>query len=74
MYRRGWHLGVEGWSWRRRLFVKEKELYLEYCAALENLFLQVGVQDCWKWCLDPDSGYSVSGAYHLLTNTIPLTV
>jgi hypothetical protein len=59
-------------SWR--LFLWEEELYFECCAKRKNFFLQVGFQDCWKWCPDPDLGYLFGGAYHLLTHTVSLTV
>jgi hypothetical protein len=29
--------------------------------------LQVHTLDDWEWLPDPDAGYSVSGAYHILT-------
>ncbi|PNX91614.1 receptor-like kinase, partial [Trifolium pratense] len=53
--RRGWCVGGEGMRWRG-FFLRGRELYLECCVALENFFLQVGVQDCWKRYPDPDSG------------------
>jgi hypothetical protein len=31
-------------------------------------------RDCWKWYSDPDKGYSVKRAYHLLTHFVLLTV
>ncbi|MCI83860.1 hypothetical protein A2U01_0105136, partial [Trifolium medium] len=35
---------------------------------LLNLSLQAQSSDCWHWQPNPDKGYSVHGAYQLLTS------
>jgi hypothetical protein len=67
MYRLGWGFYGNGWRWRRRLFAWEEELWGECCGVLANVLLQVHTLDDWEWLPDPDAGYSVSGAYHILT-------
>jgi hypothetical protein len=69
MCRMVWVVGSGGWRWRRQLFVWEEEL-----VVLENLFLQVDVVDKWMWLPDPTNGYSVRGAYHLLTHLVPVII
>ncbi|KAK2365229.1 hypothetical protein QL285_090004 [Trifolium repens] len=73
MYRRGWGVREAGWRWRRRVFLWE-ELDMECCAALDFIFLQDAIPDRWRWLPDPNTGYSVSGAYHLLTHIVSLVV
>jgi hypothetical protein len=47
-------------------------LMLGECQALlHNLLLQVQSPDLWQWQLDPDRGYSVRGAYQILTSQQP---
>jgi hypothetical protein len=36
-----------------------------------NVVFQVNSSDKWDWLPDPDTGYSVGGAYHLLTHLYP---
>ncbi|XP_039686055.1 uncharacterized protein [Medicago truncatula] len=58
----------ERWSWRRRLWAWE-ELLLEECRALLfDISLVPNVLDFLEWLPDTAEGYSVSGAYDLLTN------
>jgi hypothetical protein len=40
-------------------------------ALLHNFFLQAQFRDMWLWWLDTDRGYSVRGAYQLLTSHPP---
>ncbi|MCH92926.1 H+-transporting two-sector ATPase alpha/beta subunit central [Trifolium medium] len=56
-----------GWRWRKRLFALEEELWGECCAALGNVLLHIDTSGEWEWLLDPNAGYSVSGAYQVST-------
>jgi len=40
---------------------------LSVAGMLNSTFLHVSVDDSWRWHLDPDKGYSISGVYHMLT-------
>lgn len=40
---------------------------------LLNVLLQVDTEDSWSWIPDPIVGYTVSGAYRVLTSRPPLT-
>jgi len=55
--------GVEGWRWRRRLWAWEEECRV----LLLDVSLCHNVSDTWVWLPDPIGGYSVRGAYDLLT-------
>jgi hypothetical protein len=55
------------WRWRKRLFAWKEEHVVECCAILKNYFLQVNINDSWKWLLDPFEGYSIKCVYHFLT-------
>lgn len=65
----GWDDGGEAWKWRRRLWDWEEELVVECRTLLSNVLLQAHSLDQWLWQPDPDGGYSVRGAYQLLTVT-----
>ena len=67
MFGREWEVGDEAWRWRRRLWVWEEELLEECKNLLLSVVLQVDNNDAWCWILDPADGYTVSGAYMLLT-------
>ncbi|KAK2414519.1 hypothetical protein QL285_037103 [Trifolium repens] len=71
MHRREWEVGGSGWRWRRRLFAWEEQLWADCCTIVANVVLQVNSSDKWEWLPDPDTGYSVGGAYHLLTHLYP---
>jgi hypothetical protein len=43
-----------------------EKLYLEWCASLEQIFLQIYSQVCSKWYHNPDTRYSITVAYYLL--------
>ncbi|MCH91135.1 hypothetical protein A2U01_0012060, partial [Trifolium medium] len=47
-------------------------MHMVCCAALDLIFLQDATPDQWRWLPDPNTDYSVSGAYHLLTHIVPL--
>jgi hypothetical protein len=61
----GW--GEGGWAWRHQLWVWEKELLGECRSVLANFVLQPNVVSQWVWRHDPNGGYSVCGAYKILT-------
>lgn len=60
--------GGEAWRWKRRLFAWEEETLRELVSLLHNFLLQINAFDRWSWLLDSVKGYSVSGAYHYLTD------
>ncbi|AES96552.1 hypothetical protein MTR_5g038480 [Medicago truncatula] len=63
----GWEVGGEAWSWRRILWAWEEELIVECSHLVNNVVLQTDVLERWQWDPDIDGGYTVSGAYHILT-------
>ncbi|GAU47968.1 hypothetical protein TSUD_280270 [Trifolium subterraneum] len=69
-------VGVDGeaWQWRRQLWVWEEEMLRECQSLLLNLTLQARSSDRWQWQLDPDEGYTVQGAYQLLTSQVSATM
>jgi hypothetical protein len=67
MLAREWVVGDEDWRWRRILWVWEEELLVECMNMLLSVMLQVDSIDVWQWIPDPAAGYTVSGAYRLLT-------
>jgi len=58
------------WRWRRRLWQWEEEL-AECRALLLDVSLNSNVSDSWVWLPDPSHGYTVRGAYSLLTSQVP---
>jgi len=42
----------------------------ECSLLLSNIFLQDEVENKWDWSLDPGKGYSVRGAYNLLSSMV----
>ncbi|GAU12279.1 hypothetical protein TSUD_141870 [Trifolium subterraneum] len=63
----GWGARGAAWLWRRHLWAWEEEM-LEECRTLfSNIVLQENTTNQWVWCPDPGGGYSVRGAYDLLT-------
>ncbi|PNX90844.1 cysteine-rich receptor-like protein kinase, partial [Trifolium pratense] len=63
----GWGIDGEAWVWRRPLRAWEEELLRECQILLSNISLQAQSPDRWQWRLDPDTGYTVRGAYQFLT-------
>ncbi|GAU31515.1 hypothetical protein TSUD_332900 [Trifolium subterraneum] len=59
--------GGEAWEWRRHLWAWEEEMLGECQVLLLDITLQAQLSDTWIWRTDPVSGYSVRGAYQLLT-------
>ncbi|PNX61066.1 hypothetical protein L195_g060484 [Trifolium pratense] len=50
-------------------------MHMACCAALDHIFLQGATPDRWRWLSDPNTGYLVSRANHLLlTHIVPLAV
>ncbi|MCI01485.1 heat-shock protein, partial [Trifolium medium] len=70
----GWEAGGEAWAWRRQLWVWEEEMLGECQALLHNLLLQAQSPDIWQWHPDPAKGYSVRGAYQMLTSQDSVTL
>ncbi|KAK2402105.1 hypothetical protein QL285_051652 [Trifolium repens] len=71
MFHSGWEGGGEAWVWRRQLWVWEEEMLRECQTLLLPFTVQDDTPDLWKWQPDPDTGYSVRGAYQLLTSQDP---
>ncbi|MCH79399.1 cysteine-rich receptor-like protein kinase [Trifolium medium] len=67
MFMRGWGVGGEAWVWRCQLRAWEEELVGECQSLLMTISLQDCVSDRWQWQPNPDDGYTVRGAYQLLT-------
>ncbi|GAU26347.1 hypothetical protein TSUD_101800 [Trifolium subterraneum] len=67
LFRVGIDTGGEAWEWRRHLWAWE-EMLGECQVLLHDFILQAQLSDTWIWRLDPVSGYSVRGAYQLLTS------
>ncbi|GAU33103.1 hypothetical protein TSUD_259540 [Trifolium subterraneum] len=63
----GWESGGAGWQWRRQLWVWEEELLAECTGLLHDIVLHTNISDSWMWRHDIIGGYSVRGAYSLLT-------
>jgi hypothetical protein len=70
MYHRGWDEGGDAWGWRRRLWAWEETLLGECRDLLANVFVQPNVSDRWQWDPDIRDGYTVNGAYHILTTPV----
>ncbi|CAJ2669290.1 unnamed protein product [Trifolium pratense] len=68
MFMRGWEAGGEAWEWRRQLRAWEEEMLGECQAFLLTISLQDHVSDRWQWRVDMEDGYTVRGAYQLLTS------
>ncbi|GAU33374.1 hypothetical protein TSUD_365000 [Trifolium subterraneum] len=64
----GWGTGGGAWVWRRQLWAWEKQMLGECQTLLHDYFLQTQTLDMWLWRSDPVRGYSVQGAYYLLTS------
>ncbi|CAJ2655494.1 unnamed protein product [Trifolium pratense] len=74
MFALRWGEGGEAWVWRRQLRAWEEEMLRECQSLLLNILLQAHSTDRWQWRPDPDTGYSVRGAYQLLTSHISVTM
>jgi len=67
---RGWEEGGEAWSWRRRLWSWEEEMLAECRHLLDGVFVQPNILDRWQWDPDIHDGYTVRGAYQILSTTV----
>jgi len=68
MFSLGWEEGGLAWGCRRRLWDWEEEMIGECCRLLDNFVLQTDVHDRWQWLHDVAGGYTVRGAYYILTS------
>ncbi|GAU37723.1 hypothetical protein TSUD_382160 [Trifolium subterraneum] len=68
MFFLGWGVDGEAWEWRRQLWAWEEEMLRECQDLLLNLSLQAQSSDRWQLQPDPVEGYTVRGAYQLLTS------
>ncbi|GAU50551.1 hypothetical protein TSUD_281250 [Trifolium subterraneum] len=73
MFSLGWGADGEAWEWRRELRVWEEDMLGECQTLLLNFPLQAQSPDRWQWRPDPDMGYTVRGAYALLTAQVSVT-
>ena len=60
------------WKWMRRLWLWENDLLEECKALLLDVSLFPNVLNKWVWLPDPSGGYTVRGAYDLLTSQEPI--
>ncbi|CAJ2636137.1 unnamed protein product [Trifolium pratense] len=74
MFTLGWGLDGAAWVWRRQLRAWEEEMLGECQTLLSNISLQAQITDRWQWQSDPDTGYTVRGAYELLTTLDSVTM
>jgi hypothetical protein len=70
MFSLGWEVGGEAWRWRRRLWAWEEEMLGECRLLLDTVCVQSSVSDRWQWDPDSHAGYTVKGAYQILTSTV----
>jgi len=64
MFTHGWEVRGDAWRWRRQLWAWEEEF------LGNNFVVQTDVSDRWKWLPDTMGGYTVRGAYQLLTHQV----
>ncbi|MCI48421.1 helicase-like protein, partial [Trifolium medium] len=65
----GWAEGGAAWQWCRQLWVWEEEMLGECTGLLNDIVLQTNSSDLWIWRHNNGGGYSVRGAYAILTTT-----
>ncbi|GAU26325.1 hypothetical protein TSUD_56230 [Trifolium subterraneum] len=70
----GWRVGGEAWVWRRQLRVWEDKMLRECQTLFLNITLPAQTSDRWQWQPDPEKGYTVWGAYQLLTTQDAVTL
>ncbi|XP_024630828.1 uncharacterized protein [Medicago truncatula] len=56
------------WRWRRRLWQWKEEMLEECRALLLDILLFPNVSDIWVCLPAPSDGYTIRGAYHVLTS------
>jgi hypothetical protein len=74
MFSLGWGVDGEAWVWRRQLRGWEDEELHECQTLLLTISVQDHSSDRWQWQPDPDRGYTVRGAYQLLTSHDSVTL
>ncbi|CAJ2635537.1 unnamed protein product [Trifolium pratense] len=74
MFMHGWGVGGEAWVWRRQLRAWEEEMLGECQDLLFTLSLKDHVSDRWQWQSDLDDGYTIRGAYQILTTQDAVTL
>ncbi|GAU16047.1 hypothetical protein TSUD_339180 [Trifolium subterraneum] len=76
MFSLGWGAVGEAWVWRRPLRAWEEEMLRECQTLLLTVSLQDHTSDSWQWQPGLDNGYTICGAYQLLTDQVvaPLDV
>ncbi len=67
MFSLGWEERGETLKWWRRLWAWEEELVEECRDLLLTVTLQEDSSDRWLWLPDQSGGYTVRGAYDMLT-------
>ena len=70
MFTLGWAVGGEAWRWKRRLWVWEEDMLVECRLLLDGFVLYSDISDRWQWDLDISKGYTVNGAYQILTSHV----
>jgi len=73
MFSWGWEVGGEAWKWRRRMWDWEEDMVVECRSLLLTVLLHVDIEDVCTWIHDPVEGYTVSGAYRMITDRTPPT-
>jgi hypothetical protein len=74
MFAAGWETGGEAWVWRRQLWACEEEMLGKCQSLLLPFTVQAHTPDRWQWRPDPELGYSVRGAYQILTSQDSFTL
>jgi len=69
-----WEEGGDTWSWRRRLWVWEEDMVEECRILLDTIVVQSNVSDRLQWDMDNHDGYTMRGAYQILTSSVSHTV
>jgi len=73
MFELGWEEGGEVWRWRRRLWTWEEEMLAACRLLLDGVSVQANIIDRWQWDPDIQDGYTVWGAYQILTDSASST-
>ncbi|XP_045791761.1 uncharacterized protein LOC123886488 [Trifolium pratense] len=74
MFSLGWGLDGAAWVWRRQLRAWEEDMLRECQSLLSNISLQAQYSDRWRWQPDPDTCYTVRGAYQIVTTLDSVTL
>jgi len=68
MFTLGWSDGGEAWKWKCRLWTWEEDMVVECRLLHDGFVLYSDISDRWQWDPDISKGYTVSGAYQILTS------